>query len=772
MTRTQAAAIDPPEQFGASPGRNPAGGPPWYAPAILAVAALVAYSNSFGVPFLFDDSQNVVGNFSIKHLGGAFFPASDSVTGGRPLLNLCFALNYALGRLNVDGYHVVNLLIHVAAALVLYGVYRRVLAGLHPADSLGRHAEAIAFASALLWMLHPLQTEAVTYISQRAESLMALCYLLTFYSFVRSFDSASPRLWLAISVAACVAGVFVKELIATAPLAVLLFDRLFVGRAFPAIWRRRRYYYACLFASWPILAAVQATLRRTGVGFHTGVQGWVFAMYSCRTIVLYLKLIFWPHPLNFDYGDIPRLMLVQDFLPYVVLIGALVALAIWLCFAKPALGFPLFCFFLFLAPSHSIIPLTAQPMAEHRVYLGISCIVIIVVAALYDWLGSRAGLLVGLVAAAFLTTTYVRNRDYRSVTAAWRDVVAKAPDSARGHYALAGAYYLSGRYDDAKAEFERTIELAPEFADAYSDLGLLYCERPGGIEHAIELFRAGVARGSTNLRVHVLLGLGLEKTVGGDREAIGEFRKAIEMGETDSDEALPFAYTELARLMSRKPGKRDEAIALYRKAIDLAPDQLDAGVGLGLLLKASPQADEALLKQLRVAVRDRPDSRDDHYNLAQMLSKAPGTSSESLREYQEVLRIDPNMADANNNVGVILAGMPGRRPDAIAHFRSALASDPNLTPAYFNLGCALDEAPEDRSDAIAAFRAALNLEPRYAEAHNNLGIALAEQSGHAGEAASEFREALAESPGYADAEANLRMVTGEARAVQAQGGAK
>jgi hypothetical protein len=156
---------------------------------ILTLAALGAYWNSLNVPFLLDDNLSIGDNSSIHHLGrigDVLSPPPAAPTAARPLLNLSLALNYAGGGTSVRGYHVVNLLIHICAGLALLGIVRRTLLLPPLRQRYGEAALPLAAFAALLWTLHPLQTESVTYISQRAESLMGLFYLLTLYGFIRS----------------------------------------------------------------------------------------------------------------------------------------------------------------------------------------------------------------------------------------------------------------------------------------------------------------------------------------------------------------------------------------------------------------------------------------------------------------------------------------------------------------------------------------------------------------------------------------------------------
>lgn len=214
---------------------------------LLLLAVGIAYSGSLQGPFVFDDVPAIVQNptlRSARDLAGLLAPPGDQAgtVGGRPVLNASFALNFASGGIRPVGYHAVNIGIHAAATLLLFGVIRRTLArrarvraseGLgEPPDS--RRSLMLAFFSALLWAVHPLQTESVTYVVQRAESLMGLLYLLTLYSFVRFADRPPGRArgWALISVSACLLGMATKETMVSAPLVVFLYDRTFVSGSF------------------------------------------------------------------------------------------------------------------------------------------------------------------------------------------------------------------------------------------------------------------------------------------------------------------------------------------------------------------------------------------------------------------------------------------------------------------------------------------------------------------------------------------------------------
>ncbi len=209
---------------------------------MLIAAGIWAYHSSFQGPFIFDDVHSIPLNPYIRHL----WPIREVLTAprncsvnGRPTVCLTLALNYAWSGLNVWGYHAFNLAVHLLSALVLFGILRRTLDGEKLRDQFGGAAVGLAAAIALLWEIHPLQTESVTYIVQRTELLMGLFLLLTLYCTLRGACSVRPGAWYLAAVAACAFGMGSKEVMVSAPLLVLLYDRVFLASSFRELWQRR-----------------------------------------------------------------------------------------------------------------------------------------------------------------------------------------------------------------------------------------------------------------------------------------------------------------------------------------------------------------------------------------------------------------------------------------------------------------------------------------------------------------------------------------------------
>ena len=346
---------------------------------LIALATVAAFSNSFAGPFVFDDKPAIAANPTIRHLWPlwkAVCPPNrgESVT-GRPLLNLSLAVNYAISELDVWSYHATNLAVHLLGSLLLFGILRRTF--LLPAmrEQWGAVATPLAFVIALFWAIHPLQTESVTYIVQRAESLVGLFYLLTLYCFLRGVGSARTVVWHTGAILACLLGMASKEVMVSAPLIVLLYDRTFLAGSFREAWRRRGRFYAALAGTWLLLGwlVISAGGRGGTAGFGVGISWWAYLCTQFGAIVHYLRLCAWPHPLLLDYGH-GTAHGVGEILPYAIVLGLLGAATVAALCRWPKVGFLGAWFFAILAPTSSVVPVATQTVAEHRMYLPLAAV--------------------------------------------------------------------------------------------------------------------------------------------------------------------------------------------------------------------------------------------------------------------------------------------------------------------------------------------------------------------------------------------------------------
>jgi tetratricopeptide (TPR) repeat protein len=573
-----------------------------------------------------------------------------STAAGRPIANFTLALNYAISGGRPWSYHAFNLIVHALAGLTLFGIVRRTMA----AKAWGSEAALVA---ALLWTLHPLQTEAVTYVVQRTESLMGLLYLLTLYCFIRYAENetlarsatagdlratAGRSKWAGFSCLACLLGMATKEVMVTAPLVVLLYDRTFISRTFAQSWGRRRAYYLALAATWLPLAVMVASTgwNRAGTaGYRAGAGVLGYGLTQIAAVAHYLWLCLWPHPLVFDYGA----GLVVDPWDIVLpglLIAALMAGTLTAIVRRSAWGFLGAWFFLTLAPSSSILPVATQTMAEHRMYLALAAPAVAAALGLRSLFG-RWSLPAGLGLACVLgLATSGRNSLYASPEALWSDTARIRPENDRAHTNLGSLLLAGGRVAEAIAQFETALRIYPSDPIAHFDLG-----------------------------------------------------SALWQSNRD-----------------------DEAINEYRKAVRIDPGLVEAHAGLAQVYLSAGRTPEAI-EELESVVRLRPDDTETRNGLGNLLLQS-GRQEEAISQYQAALGVNPAYLDARNNLGSALTAA-GRYGEAIRQFQAALQIDPGVAAVHYNLGNALRRNGQIR-EAVAEFQTALRLQPDYPKARRAL----------------------------------------------------
>src|SRR5262245_19409690 len=330
------------------------------AAVVLAAAAAAAYGNTLSNPFIFDDIFAISRNEQIRDLSNlpaVLTPVAESPAAGRPLVGLSFAINYAIGGYDVRGYHAVNIGLHLACGLLLFGIVRKALTSGRIGIQSDRDAVLTAFAIALLWTVHPLNSEVVDYLTERTESMMALCYLAVIDANIRAAGSVRPRFWIAMSVLASAAGMACKESMVTIPVTVALYDRVFLFDSWREAARRRWPLYAGLLATWVLLALLMLDRPRTlSAGFSTAVASpWVYLLNQAVIVPYYFRLALWPDALVVNYGW-ARPLTLADVWPGALLMVLLIVLTLWALVRHPKSGFLGAWIFITLAPASSVLP--------------------------------------------------------------------------------------------------------------------------------------------------------------------------------------------------------------------------------------------------------------------------------------------------------------------------------------------------------------------------------------------------------------------------------
>jgi tetratricopeptide (TPR) repeat protein len=696
---------------------------------VLAVSIGAVYWGALDAPLIFDDQSTLITNHSITSLWplvgtgehrGPLNPAPQLPTAGRPLVNLSFATNYHFGRLDPVGFRAVNVAIHCLSGILLWAIVRRTLQLPLFGGRFARSANWLALAAAVLWALHPLQTEAVIYITQRTELMYAFFYLATLYCSLRYWaamraDAAgrggSRRrvVWLVLAVLACLAGMASKEMMVTAPVVVLLFERTFVAGSFGQALRRSWPLYVGLAATWGLLLALNVSgPRSASAGFNLGVGGYAWWLTQAKVLLMYLKLVVWPWPLLIHY-QFEYVRSLADAWMYLIPALLLVIGSAILVWRNRPIGFAGAWVFAILSPT-LVVPIVTEVAAERRMYLPLAAIIVLAVIGVCwvteairgrraddsDWslaanLRPAAGLLPLLVlAVVYGLLSANRVQAYHSERTLWEEVLRFYPRNPMAQYNRGVWLAERGELPEAVEAFKTTLEHAPDDVDAINNLAVVLM-RLGRYEEGIEYARQAVRLQPEAADAHHNLGLLLTRS-GRLPEAIDAFRSALAL-KPESIDALDGLAVSL--MLS---GHNREAVGLLERAVRLRPDNAELRSHLGSALVRTERRLEAL-DQYRSAVELDGDHAEARFNLGLLLAEA-GEAKEALRHLERAVALLPISADVHYNLGELL-GKNGQAARAVDHFRIAVRLQPNFVEAYVGLVSVL--AQEGRCEqAIAA----------------------------------------------------------------------
>lgn len=610
---------------------------PLFRIGVVLLLGSLAYSNTLHVPFVFDDGKNIVDNPAVHGPGPPPFHLL------RAFGLWTFAWNYAWGGAAVFGYHVVNLLIHLTSALLVYALAATTLRTLPGAGA----RVASPWLCALLFVCHPVQTQAVTYTVQRLASLATLFYLLAVLAYARArLAQARPRrllLYLTALLAALLA-VKTKEIAFTLPANLFLYELFFL--------RERRKRLAVWLGIVPFVVVAMlvpiALMEHTGVAhvanletaLHAGASRAIprsdYLLTQSRVLVTYLRLLVLPIAQNLDYDypvshslAEPRVLLSLLFLAGLLGAGLVTFLrsrqrSDTVAARGRLIAFGLLWFFVTLSVESSVVPL-ADVIFEHRLYLpsfGAFLVAACGFAALRDRLGARgraARVAAGLAVVVLACASHARNAVWTDAGALWMDVLAKSPNSPRAHNNAANVYLMPrGRIDEAIAHYQTALHLLPEYPDAHNNLGLAYQRQGRFAEAAREYQAANLSPGYA--AAHNNLG-SLYLAQGRAEDAVREFLAYLRLAPRSAVAFynLGLAYHRLAR--------DDEALAALAQSVRLDERNADTHARLATMYLEHGRIAEAI-PHLRAVVTLRPDDQVSRHVLEGLLRTGGNSGGE------------------------------------------------------------------------------------------------------------------------------------------------
>ena len=645
---------------------------PVFLVAVLGVLGGIAYLNSFDVPFIFDDLDSVRLNRDVLFRNYSIFhPQTYLFT--RSLLYLTFQFNYWLGGEYVLGFHIVNVLLHIFNGLLVFVMCGKILktAGID-AD----RARVYSFLSASFFLLHPIQTESVTYISSRSELLSTFFYLTGFLVFIK-FPENKIGLLASVPITILILlGLGAKETVVTLPAMIFLYDYLFIAKTeFSRIWPRWRFYLLfVVLGTYSVYYLLTARVA-AGLGTYASRQNypwWNYLISQPPVIARYLRLLVVPTGFNLDY-DFPVYSSVME--PAIWLSLLLICILVFAAWrwrrTKPVFTFSIFWFFIALSPTSSVVPIP-DVIFEHRVYLPLAgaCLAFPFVV---EWLialpkkqfeirrivGSSIAVLVVLAA-----LTILRNEVWRNDARLWSDVISKSPHKLRPYNALIYTYMQRGENDKAISIANLGAENVPAARLSFLDtVGNLYLKM-GRPDQAVGYFKS-----STDEAV---------------RAGLPESKRAGYFNN------LGVAYMALAQTVD-------------------GPDRAQAWRRGQEAFRTSLQGNDKNVSTL-----------DSFVNVTYMLGDGPALQ----KELTERLRAAPKEFRTLYSLGALLS-LETRYAESLEYFDRAERvfddGDPGEETLFFSHALALTKAQQVEK-AIEKYRRALFVNRFFDEAHYNLAL--------------------------------------------------
>ena len=637
------------------------------------ILGLIVYANAVNTPYQFDDAPYIVDNPLIKNLGYFLsFPQelnSIIYIKTRYITHLTFALNYALNGLNVAGYHIFNISVHIMNALLVYLLVTLTsrTPAMRPFSGRFRgYGHYMALFSALLFVCHPLQTQAVTYITQRFASLTTFFYLISIILYIRarvkqtedSLHKSALFIYL-FSLAATVLAMKTKEISFTIPIIIVLYEFMFFEGP---VKRRTIFLIPFLLTLLIIPLAMVGSARPSGdmVGKVSEAarslsplsrSDYLFTQF--RVITTYIRLFLFPMNQNLDY-DYPlyhSLLQLPVFLSFLLLLSLLgTGVFIFRRFRNVSpyarlVSFGIFWFFIALSVESSIIPI-GDVIFEHRVYLPSVGVCIAITASLLavktrldeirPQLAKSLLPAFVLIVLAFASAAIARNRVWQDDIGFWKDVISKSPHKERGHNNLGTAYSAKGLMDQAIDQYQTALKIEPDHAEAHNNLGTVYFKKDL-LNEAIEHLKAALKTNPDYADAHNNLG-SIYLKQGLTDEAIVHLDTALKL-----KPSLAAVHSNLGAAYSRK-GMFDEAIAQYHIALDTEPDNAAVHFNLANSYFKKDLTDEAIA-EFRAALQTDPENALTHYSIGMVFMKK-GLKSEAIKEFKAALEIKPDFAEA------------------------------------------------------------------------------------------------------------------------------
>lgn len=655
---------------------------------LLTVLVCVLYGSTLFHSFHYDDIPSILEKPWIRGLDK--IPDLLTQWNIRPVLVFSFNINHAISGFNVWSYHVVNILLHLGVVFLVYRLAFQILKFL---ERCGKKPPAlwspIPYLAAVIFAVHPLATQSVTYISSRSSLLATLFYLATIILFFKAFDATrkkegEPYRWTFIAAGLCLLlGALSKEIIVSIPAILFLYHYYFYSGETFRKWITCA-YAPILLVGMPIVIFIvwrvfsQGGILPTGETYLSGAtyfltQSFVIPFeYFWKMLFPINQSIDVNFPIRSDWG------VLANYAGFLALGIFVVALCRVTSVSRVA-GFGLVWMLITILPTSSFVPLH-DVAVEHRTYLPLVGYALFLAATLHGlaklllqkrMLCHCTQILTVAIIVCYGLLLVNRNAVWKNEITLWSDAKEKAPGLVRPYNNLGQAYDQRREYLKAIREFEAALKIQPNYVFALSNLGNVY-GKMNNFPQAIDKFRRVLALQSDYAPAHYNLARALQ-AVSKPGEALAHYHKAILL--VPHFEQAIYNYALLAMQM----GKREEAVKYFGKFIDLKPTSERGYFGLGntyLLMGKFDEAEQSFHQALQV----KPDYLLALINLAMAQTQADHID-QALASYQDIMKRSPGIAGVHKNLGLIYAQHKNDPAQAIQHFEESLRLAPNQPEA-------------------------------------------------------------------------------------------
>jgi hypothetical protein len=564
--------------------------------ALLAIVVILIYADTLTTPFILDDIHNIRDNSHIRmtslSLNNLLRAAFQSPAASRPIANISFALNYYFSGLNLVGFHLINILIHIFAGIFLYFFVKATL----KTPVLRAQFEKcgwVPFFTAFIWLVHPLQTQSVAYLVQRMNSLAAMFFILSMLFFVKfrlASGTRSKRSLLAGCILAGLLALCTKPIAATLPVFIILYDWYFF-QDLSFKWGKKHFLVLggilLLFISVSLIYLGDDPIVRILSDYrHRDFTLFQRVLTQFRVVIFYIGLLLWPQPsrLNLDHDFALSHSLTDPVTTLIsmVTIIALIVLAILTAKREPILSYAILWYFGNLVIESSVIGL--ELVFEHRNYLPSMFVILAMVTLVFRYVKPiwPGVIFLCVVGTLFALWTFERNKIWADELLLYQDCAEKSPAKARPHNNLGAILLRRGRLQEAVDEFQTALSLKPDYADAHYNLGIAMAKQGNltdGISHFSETLRLQPrnVKALNNMAATLVL---KERYP----EAIDYLKRALLINPEQDD-----LHSNLGIIM-KKQGDLDEARHHFYRALQINPANKSAPHHLEELERLMPKA--------------------------------------------------------------------------------------------------------------------------------------------------------------------------------------